>query len=81
MVSCGRDDIVRAIITLLEKEGQLTSREIIDGVEGVGGCSAPPTLIREVLAHLVRDGTVLKVPGRGERGNILMFQLRTSRSP
>lgn len=75
MSRCGRDDIAKNIITLLRKAGPLTSGEVIREIEHATECSAPPTLIREALAHLVRKGLVLKVPGTGRNKNVFLFQL------
>ncbi len=75
MGSCGRDDIAKNIITLLREAGPLTSREIIREIERMTECSAPPTLIREALAHLVREGLVLKMPGTGRNKSVFVFQL------
>ncbi len=75
MSSCGRDDIVKIIITFLREAGPLTSREIIEGIERMAECSVTPTLIREALAYLVREGLVLKVPGSGGSKNVFVFRL------
>ncbi len=74
MSRCEKDDIAKTIINLL-KNGPLTSREIIKEVEHVSGCLAPPTPVREVLAQLVREGLVIKVPGTGRNKNVFVFQL------
>lgn len=75
MGSCGRDDIAKNITTLLREAGPLTSKEIIRGIKRMTECSAPPTLVREALAHLVREGLVFKTPGTGRNKNVLVFQL------
>jgi len=73
---CGKEQIAKAILSILKVSGPLTSVEIIKRIRLTTGCSDDPVVVREVLAQLVRTGAVTKVPVTDKNKNMFVFRLR-----